>query len=183
MTMTYYARNLPHWHPPGRAIFLTWRLHDSLPRAFLERLVWLKNKPGQQFLEADKKLDAARSGPMWLARPEIAECVVKALHRGEEELCQYGLNAFVVMANHVHILIEPRLPLARITNGIKGVSARQANRILGRAGLPFWQDESFDHWVRSPGGWERAVRYIEQNPVKAGLVERAEEWPWSSAHK
>jgi len=179
--VTYYARNLPHWHPDGRAVFLTWRLSGSLPRAFLERLGRLKTNPGSQFLEADRRLDAAQSGPMWLAKPEVAECVVSTLRRGERELGQYALHAFVVMASHVHVLIQPAAPLARITNGIKGVSAREANRILGRVGQPFWQDESSDRWVRGPAGMERVVRYIEWNPVKAGLVETPEDWAWSSA--
>lgn len=85
------------------------------------------------------------------------------------------------MPNHVHVLIGPKTSLARITNGIKGVSARDANRILGRQGKRFWQDESFDHWVRSAAEFERIRAYIEHNPVSAGLVARPEDWPWSSA--
>ena len=54
------------------------------------------------------------------------------------------------MPNHVHLLIEPRIPLKQITGGIKGVSARDANRVLHQPGHPFWQGESFDHWVRNP---------------------------------
>jgi putative transposase len=56
------------------------------------------------------------------------------------------------MANHVHVLFEPRVTVARIMGGIKGVTAREANRILGRIGQPFWQDESFDHWIRNENG-------------------------------
>jgi putative DNA methylase len=64
---------------------------------------------------------------------------------------------------------------------MKGQSARDANRKLGRAGMPFWQEESFDHWVRNEAQFERIRKYIEQNPVKAGLAGRAEDWRWSSA--
>ena len=66
---------------------------------------------------------------------------------------------------------------------LKGFTARQANRLLGRTGEPFWQQESYDHWVRSEIEWNRIAGYIEDNPVKAGLVARAEDYPWSSAHK
>ena len=66
---------------------------------------------------------------------------------------------------------------------IKNYSARQANAILGRTGQPFWQDESYDHWVRSPEELEKIVRYIEKNPVAAGLVDRVEDWRWSSAFR
>ena len=85
------------------------------------------------------------------------------------------------MVNHVHILIYPESPLPKITKSIKNYSARQANLILGRTGLPFWQDESYDHWVRGPEELTKIVRYIEGNPVAAGLVNRGEDWRWSSA--
>ncbi len=81
------------------------------------------------------------------------------------------------MANHVHVLLRPEVPLRRIMNGIKGVTAQAANHILGRTGQPFWQDESFDHWVRSEAEFQRIWSYIERNPVTAGLVERPEDWP------
>jgi hypothetical protein len=73
------------------------------------------------------------------------------------------------------------MPLARITSAIKGVSARDANAALGRVGKPFWQDESFDHWVRSSAEGERIKHYIEWDPVKAGLATKPEDWRWSSA--
>ncbi len=93
---------------------------------------------------------------------------------------RFVLHAFVVMPNHVHVLLDPLASLAGITNGIKGASAREANRLLRRTGRPFWQDESFDHWVRSAAQFERVRNYIECNPVKAGLVARPEDWQWSS---
>jgi REP element-mobilizing transposase RayT len=83
------------------------------------------------------------------------------------------------MPNHVHLLLQPKASLSRITNGLKGASAREANRVLGRTGQPFWQDESFDRWVRGAGEFARIREYILQNPVQAGLVGRAEDWPWS----
>jgi len=64
---------------------------------------------------------------------------------------------------------------------LKGYTARQANRMLGRTGEAFWQPESYDHWVRSEQEWGRIVRYIENNPVGAGLASRPEAYPWSSA--
>jgi putative transposase len=180
--MTYYARNMPHWQPEGRTIFLTWRLCGSLPTEFAHELRKLKQEPGKQFLAADLRLDAAATGPRWLGEPEIAGYAEAAIRRGAE-LGQYVLHAYVVMPNHVHILLDPVAPLRRITNGVKGVSARDANRALARTGRAFWQDESFDHWIRTGAQFERIRNYIEQNPVKAGLALKAEEWKWSSAHK
>ncbi len=179
--MTYYQRNLPHWHPDGRAIFLTWRLFGSLPQVFLRDLEKLKRDPAKQFLVADQMLDAGSTGPQWLGDPAIADHVVATLIRGRD-LGHYRLQAYVVMSNHVHVLIEPLVPLARITNGMKGVSAHAANAILIRSGKHFWQDESFDHWIRNDVQFERARNYIERNPVRAGLVVRPEEWRWCSAY-
>jgi len=178
--MTYYERNLPHWQPPGKILFVAWRLKSSLARNFLGTLRVHHADAGRQFLKADSELDRARSGPLWLKDPRVAQCVVDTLGKGEK-LGHYVLHSFVVMANHVHALLEPKVPLARITNGIKGVTARRANAILRRAGKPFWQDESFDHWVRNEAELARIRSYIERNPVSAGLVERPEDWPWSSA--
>ena len=64
---------------------------------------------------------------------------------------------------------------------LKGVTARDANRILGRTGETFWQAESYDHWVRDEKEWLRIAGYIENNPVKAGMVSLAEDYRWSSA--
>ncbi|MGB7028727.1 MAG: transposase, partial [Candidatus Acidiferrum sp.] len=128
-------------------------------------------------------LDHARSGPLWLKNPVIADSVVSTLRKGQDELNQYILHAYVVMANHIHVLLVPGIAAARITRGIKGVTSRNANRILARTGQPFWQDESFDHWARDSAEQERIRKYIESNPVKAGLVAKPEDWLWSSAHK
>lgn len=178
--MAYYERNLPHWHPEGKAIFLTWRLYGSLPAAALKHLATLRAAPGKQFAAAEKLLDHGNSGPFWLRDPKIAVLVKESILRGER-LGQYTLCSYVVMPNHVHVLLEPRLPLSRITRGLKGVSSRDANALLGRKGQPFWQEESFDHWIRDGAQFERVRWYIENNPVKAGLVKSPLEWPWSSA--
>jgi len=181
--MIYY-RNLPHWHPRGKTLFVAWRLYGSLPRS-VRALGEPPEKisPGERFAAQDCILDKAASGPVWLKDARIARCVVEAIRRGEDGLHQYDLHAFVVMPNHVHILPTPGASLDRVTKGIKGVTAREANRMLGRSGQPFWQDESFDHWVRSGTEFRRIHSYIERNPVTAALVKRPEDWPWSGACK
>jgi REP element-mobilizing transposase RayT len=130
---------------------------------------------------ADRALDRADRGPLWLKDPRIAKVVVDAFFFGEESLEQYVLHAYVAMANHVHLLIWPKVPLARITQSLKGATARRANEILGRTGELFWRRESYDHWVRDPTELRKIAHYIEWNPVKAGLVSEPEEYPWSSA--
>ena len=83
------------------------------------------------------------------------------------------------MANHVHVPLLPEISPSRLLKSLKGHTAREANRLLGRTGEPFWQRESYDHCVRDSAEFARIVAYIENNPVKAGLVQRAEEYPWS----
>lgn len=94
-------------------------------------------------------------------------------------LCK--LSAWVAMPNHVHALLFPYEKLSQVMLVIKSASARRANRLLERVGQRFWQDESFDHWVRDDHERRRIIRYIEANPVEAGLVDAPEHWRWSSA--
>jgi REP element-mobilizing transposase RayT len=81
------------------------------------------------------------------------------------------------MANHIHLLITPLVDLAKITHSLKRFTAREANRILTLTGKPFWQDESYDRLVRDLPEFERIRRYIENDPVRAGLVGTAEDYP------
>jgi REP element-mobilizing transposase RayT len=176
--LTYYERHLPHWQPEDAALFVTWRLHGSVPRI----VTVLKNpSAGKAFVAMDRELDKAATGPRWLSDQRVAQCVADTLRYGENQLGLYELCAWVLMINHVHILIDPKARLQKITKSIKSFSARQANAILQRTGEPFWQEESYDRWVRGPGQMGKIVQYIEQNPVTAGLVERPEDWRWSSA--
>jgi REP element-mobilizing transposase RayT len=95
----------------------------------------------------------------------------------------YELRAWVLVVNHVHILIYPGATLSRITKAIKNFSAGPSDELLSRTGQQCWQEESFDQWVRSPEELENIARYIEEDPVAAGLVKRAEDWRWSSAFR
>jgi len=129
----------------------------------------------------DRALDSGRIGPMWMKNEAVAKLVRDALLHAERQRDLYRMLAFVVMSNHVHLLIETANPIQKITRLLKGYTARSANVILGRTGQAFWQDESFDHWVRDSAEQERIIRYIQNNPVTAGLVSKAEDWAWSSA--
>jgi len=107
--------------------------------------------------------------------------VVNALLYGEAVRRFYQLDAWVVMPNHVHAIFRPYAGMPAIMRWLKGRTSRVANRILGRTGRAFWQDESFDHWIRSAEELQYLIEYVESNPLKAGLVEAKEQWRWSSA--
>jgi len=235
---TFTRRNLPHWQPAGAVIFVTYHLFGSLPARVAERLEAerrrLEGEPPREgesprdrglregkrmFALADRALaDQLRGGPAqavrYLEDPRVARMVREnlAFHDGT----RFRLHRFVIMPNHVHVLIEPLpvevaqaaslcldscatsemhrqaasatttapavgayWPLSRIMHGLKSYTANQANRLLERQGA-FWQEESFDHWVRDAEEYGRIVAYIDANPVEAGLCERADAWVWST---
>jgi type I restriction enzyme R subunit/putative DNA methylase len=126
-------------------------------------------------------MDRQPSGPRWLAEPAIADLVSRAILIGECERKFYELCAWVVMPNHVHLLILLKTRVAILMRWLKGSTAHRANQLLGRTGQRFWQDESYDHYLRRSSQMERTIRYIEENPVTAGLVSFAAGWRWSSA--
>jgi len=137
---------------------------------------------GQAFIWMDRYLDEARVGPTWLMREEVAGVVVQSIHFAAEQLGYCSLHAFVVMANHVHLLVTPLVSPSKLLQSVKGYSAREANKLLDRTGGPFWQTESYDHWIRDDSEFERVRRYIENNPVRSGLVVKPEDYRWSSAN-
>lgn len=177
--MNHYRRRLPHRDIPGVPAFVTWRLWGSLPR---ERVFLPEHlTSGQVFVAWDRLLDTARSGPRYLAQPEIAEIVSEELRKVvANNFCE--VHAYVVMPNHVHVLWTPAIAHFDLIRRVKGATACQGNKRLGRTGEQFWQQEYFDRAVRTDKEFARIHRYIEWNPVKAGLTARPEEFPWSSAY-
>ncbi len=203
----FYRRNLPHWTPPGVALFVTWRLYGSLPKSAIDRLLARRSLLESEadkakvplkelkiiynkklFAMLDAFFDKAEAGPTWLRQSTITDIVQDALLNRYRQF--YRLWAYAIMPNHVHALLRPKqlssspdffTPLSEITKRLKGYTSREANRILERTGTTFWHKESFDHWARDENEFYSIVVYIESNPVKAGLVERPSDWMWSSA--
>ena len=91
------------------------------------------------------------------------------------------LHHYAVMPNHVHLLVTPTVPVSKLMHSLKLYTAREANRVLGLSGKPFWQDESYDRLVRDQSEFDRIARYIEWNPVRSGLAAVPEAYAWSSA--
>jgi putative transposase len=170
-----YRRNLPHFQPEGATLFITFRLYGTLPLA--------SGRDGHSFVIADRELERTRFGPNWLNQPRVAECVTETIRNGDQIRALYTLVAFVVMPNHVHLLIDPRVPAPKITQFVKGVSAKRANELLHRTGQTFWQDESFDRRVRSLRERSNIIRYIEFNPVRANLAAEPQLFRYSSAYR
>ena len=118
-------------------------------------------------------------GECWLRQPAIAKLAEDALRFFDGE--RYQLQAWVVMPNHVHLLVDVwETPLAELVKSWKSFVAREANRLLAR-NRAFWEREYQDTVIENENHRRTAVRYIENNPVQAGFVREAKEWLWSSA--
>ena len=177
--MSRYERRLPHWDVVGKQMFVTFRLHGSLPMSRVFRPANLT--AGEAFLAMDHLLDHPKSGPMFLRRLEIAQMVIDSLHDGEHRFERYKMHAFVIMPNHVHLLVTPNMPSREWLGPLKGFTGHEAIRILGLPPGPFWQNESYDHLIRNDQESARIKHYIEWNPVKAGITTLPEEFRYSSA--
>ena len=177
--MPLYRRRLPHVYETQNPVFLTWRLNGSLPAN--RKFPGGSLTSGQAFVTMDHLLDEQTTGPLYLRQPAIAALVVEAIHHNAEVLKHYQLHAFAVMPNHVHLLLTPAIPLPKLTRSLKGITAKRANEILALTGTPFWQEETYDREIRNQPEFDRIRSYIESNPIRAGLVKDATQYPWSSA--
>jgi hypothetical protein len=110
---------------------------------------------------------------MYFTSP-ISHTAVNSIHKGVDWDIRVGRYG---QPNHVHLRFGRASPERHEIR----VPAREANRVIGRTGEPFWQKKSYDHWVRNPSEFEKIRMYIEANPVKAGLVRNPQDYPWSSA--
>ena len=180
---------LPHFDKPGLIQSITFRLFDSVPADVIEK--WKRDLEWTEYMAADdpkafelrKRIEDYSDqgyGECWLRRDDCASVVQRALLHFDAD--RYHLIEWCVMSNHVHVLIEtlPGHPLETILHSWKSFSSKECNRILKRTGR-FWMKEYFDRYVRNQKHFDTVVDYIRQNPVKAGLCKRPEDWKWSSA--
>ena len=188
--------NLPHWFQPGVTYFVTFRTVDSIPQALLKswhlrRDQWLRERgidPAQPAWKARLRQDVEleieyhatftrgfmeyldrNRGDCPLCDANLAEQVAACLRHFDGQ--RYRLGDYVVMPNHVHLLVclLGATEIESLCRSWKTFSAHEINRLLGRRGR-FWQEESFDHLVRSEAQFEHFRQYIAQNPTKAALA-------------
>ena len=165
--------------------FVTFCLVDSYPfeKESSNQRIQSYEEQKRHFGRIDQAMDARRDGNHWLKNPQVAQMMADSLHHRDGNV--YDLDTFTIMSNHVHLLMTPLqktdgswIPLQEIMHSLKGYSARKANQLLGRSGQ-FWQHEGYDHYVRDDAEAGRIRNYIVMNPVKAGIVENWEEFPWT----
>jgi REP element-mobilizing transposase RayT len=176
--MILSERRLPHLYAIGQPLFITFCLHGSHPAHRVFPSANLTS--GEAFAAMDRLLDHARTGRMFFGQPEIARVVMASIDYGAG-IGHYEMHAWVIMSNHVHLLLTPHINVSTLLCSLKRSTARRANLLLTRTGQAFWQDESYDHVVRNREEFRRIRRYIEYNPVRACLVTAPEKYPYSSA--
>ncbi len=180
----FHTRRLPHWTQEGVTYFVTFRTADSIPQTLLRQLLDERNRylgtqthelsPERQtelntfFRERiEEHLDHSLGAGVF-KKPGIAGLMESVLRHFDGE--RYALGSYVIMPNHVHVLVRPlgTHTLSTILASWKSFSAHQLNERLNLSG-PFWERESFDHIVRDEHELERFSRYIRENPEKAKL--------------
>ena len=183
---------LPHWEKDGAVYFVTFRLADSLPKSVLDQIECERNaivttaNQLHRHLSTDERRKIQRlstpiiekfldnsAGACHLRNPVIAEAMANTLCHFDQG--RYRLFAWCIMPNHVHVVARlfPGETLGAVVHSWKSFSAKQANRVLGARGA-FWQTEYYDHLIRGEEEFERAVRYVAENPAKANL----KHWKW-----
>ena len=170
---------LPHWHQNNKIQFITFRLADSLPQeklaeltAFKEQWLAAHPQPWDQKTKDEYDYTIRRKIDRWLdqgfgecilQREDIRQIVANTLllYHGR----RYNLYRFVIMPNHVHLLLSPigEEVSTRFIGSVKQYTANAINQALGRKGQ-VWQRNFFDRLVRDGNNFEAYVSYINQNP-------------------
>lgn len=176
---------LPHFDGEGLTQGVTFRLADAVPENVVQR--WQvelqpytpENRKRELHTRIERWLDAGH-GECVLRDPVAARIVQQALLFFDGD--RYELLNWCVMPNHVHTLFSP-LPgydLSGIVHSWKSYTAKKINSALQRQGQ-LWMPDCFDRYIRDEAHFARAMRYVDCNPVKAGMCEKPEDWPWGGA--
>ena len=175
----YVPLTLPHFDSPEVVQAITFRLADALPREVVSART--DEAPGVRARRIAAALDASY-GACLLRDPALAGIVEAALLHGAGVKSE--LFSWVVMPNHVHVLVAPKTGhrLADIVQACKSWTAKAVKRARAGAGA-VWQREYFDRFVRDERHFAAAVAYIEDNPVKAGLAANPGDWRFGSASR
>ena len=222
----WYGRGfLPHYDAANKYQMITYRLADSLPKEVYGSISPpgstggspVKNSGGSSVkpsfetknatLERRKAIESLLDkgyGSCILKNPKIAQIVIDNWQYFDGE--RYDLIAYVVMPNHVHLLIKTYegWPLSKVVHSWKSFTAHEIKKVLDKEdrmgggkdntgeppvlpgeGFPVkvWQIEYWDRFIRNEKHFNSALSYIFENPCKAGLCEKPEDWPWTSLNR
>ena len=168
--------HLPHWFQPEAVQFITFRLADSLPQTKLQELSLMREALGRrdttdgELTAEEERLEEIVEG--WLkigyggcvlSNAQCRQFVEEALFFNDKQA--YHLHAFVIMPNHVHILLSPigENSVVSIVSKLKRYSSRMIKQCLGTDGN-VWQREMFDRMMRGEDDFAHKLAYIVNNP-------------------
>lgn len=193
-------RHLPHKQLTGCVLFITWRLAFTLPKAILNDLAMIrsnylkerkksiladgKNKyiefKNIQFNYFDDWIDNYKECKHNLTLDPYSNIIKKVIH--SDENIKYILSAYCIMSNHIHLVIKPLTKnngtfytITELTGFLKSITAHKINKALSLKGQ-VWQHESYDRIIRDENEYLDTVKYVIMNPVKAGLVDKWDNW-------
>jgi REP element-mobilizing transposase RayT len=199
----YYKRYLPHIQPRDAILFITYcERFENLKNLFqkleqkkisffksIENLktrksrIRIRNFNKKQFYYVDNYLASTKYSHQWLSIPEIANIIMESLIYNDGKM--YDLLCYCIMPNHVHLLIKPLLnqnnipySITKIMKTHKSFTAKESNKLINRKGR-FWHYGFYDHYIRNERELYNVIRYILDNPVRAGLVKNYEDWEFS----
>ena len=187
----WYTRGyMPHHDTESAIQSITLRLADSLPQERLRQLAeeLARFPPERQDAARRQRIEhwlGAGAGSCALRHAPLAKVMTAGLLRGDGD--RYRLLAWCIMPNHVHVMIAPGAPLAKIVQSWKSYTGRWAlahndELGLGVPGHRLWKREFWDRYIRNQEHFVNALNYIHNNPVKAHLCQHPRGWPWSSAY-
>ncbi len=192
-TVAFWVGRLPHWEVEEGRYFVTVHLSGAIPsqgRMRLRKLVeqvrtspaihrpeWLSLQRAI-FREMEDWLDRAEWNPK-LQHPDVAAIVIEAIQQRQQR-GDWHLFEYVVMPTHVHLFGEIGPGLKATLEDFKRWTGHRASKILAEDEERFWQREWFDHWSHSDEEDEKIMRYIRDNPRKAGLAQTHTDWPYGS---
>ncbi|MGC9361959.1 MAG: REP-associated tyrosine transposase [Candidatus Syntrophosphaera sp.] len=196
-----HRSHLPHIQLEGQIISLTWRLAFTLPKNILDLQEALKkdleetdrneaSRLSNRYASYIKKLEELDTflgkcevDGLSLCADENARILISAINFHDNKM--YDLHCYCIMPNHVHILVKPLLgkdgayyKISTIVQRLKTYTANMFNQHRGSRGK-IWHRDYFDRYIRNPVDYRNVVKYILENPVKAGLVSKAEDWKYS----
>ena len=190
-TISFYRGRLPHWEVEDGVYFVTLRLYGALPAKCVKALQELALEIEKSEGPAKEKLQRTTFAILEhylhnsVDKRHLTESPVAAMigdsiaHMQTSGL--WETFEYVIMPNHLHLLFALTGGSLRTTMlSFKRWTGRQAKAILSLSEPHFWQNDSFDHWVRSDAEFEKTIQYIRMNPAKAGLVHDYQDWPYGS---
>jgi REP element-mobilizing transposase RayT len=185
-TIEFWRGRLPHWELHDACYFVTMHLHGAVPDAALRKLrrklaqvqcaTQVERAHREYFVTLESYLESANDVSD-LEHPQAAAVIQEAIQKRMDD-GSWRIIAYVIMPNHVHLFFKTEKRLRPLLTQFKQWTARRVRKTQGRSGQ-FWQHEWFDHWSRSAEQDEKIVRYICNNPVKAGLTHMPEGWPYT----